>query len=141
MFYIIQKSRDTQVKLKRKTFLIKKNESVGAMHEVKNSAYTMKNLFLKGDILGASKVLDKSWSAKQKVSNSVTNKQIDNIYKVAKLNGAISGKVSGAGGGGFMFFFVKPENKFYLTKQLNKLNGQVINFNFTKKGVENWTSA
>ena len=45
------------------------------------------------------------------------------------------------GGGGFMVFFVKPENKLYLTKQLNKLNGEVINFNFTKKGVENWTLA
>ena len=82
---------------KEKTLLINKNRSVDAMHEVKNNAYKMKELLLKGDIVKVSQILDKSWVAKKRVSNLVTNKKIDNIYKFAKSNGAISGKVEWSG--------------------------------------------
>ena len=63
---------------KEKTLLINKNESVNAMHEVKNNAYKIKELLLKGEILKVSQILDKSWAAKKRVSNLVTNEKIDN---------------------------------------------------------------
>jgi len=53
-------------------------------------------------------------------------------------NGAYSGKVSGAGGGGFMFFMVNPLDKMKLVNTLNKQAGRVINFHFTKEGTRGW---
>ena len=71
----------------------------------------MKNYLIKGNVVKLAEILSKSWVAKQKVSESVTNSNIDKIYNYAKEKGAMAGKVSGAGGGGFMFFLVKPEKK------------------------------
>ena len=108
------------------------------MHLVKNSAIKMKEFLLSGNILEIAKLTDLSWRAKKSVSPLVSNLEIEQLYSTAVSNGAIGGKISGAGGGGFMFFYVQPENKFKLINALNKENGYVINFNFSPKGSESW---
>jgi D-glycero-alpha-D-manno-heptose-7-phosphate kinase len=123
---------------KEKENVIKKEKSLEAMHEVKEDAVKMKEYLLKGDIKNFAKILGKSWEAKKRVSSSISNSEIDRIYNLAMDNGAYSGKVSGAGGGGFMFFMVEPTRKYYLTNLLNKQGGQVFNFHFTKDGTKGW---
>ena len=93
---------------------------------------------LKGDIKNFAKILGKSWEAKKRVSSSISNSEIDRVYNLAMENGAYSGKVSGAGGGGFMFFMVNPTKKLQLIQILNKQQGKVINFKFTKEGTKGW---
>ena len=74
------------------------------MHQVKKNAVLMKKT--KGNILKFAEILDQAWENKKKVSKAISNRKIDKIYNLAKDCGAISGKISGAGGGGFMFFII-----------------------------------
>lgn len=127
----------SQIEQEKKSLLDNK-KSLGAMHEVKEDAVQMKEALLKGDIKNFAKILGKSWEAKKRVSNSISNNEIDRIYDLAISNGAYSGKVSGAGGGGFMFFMVEPTKKLQLVRELNQQQGEVINFEFVKDGTKGW---
>jgi D-glycero-alpha-D-manno-heptose-7-phosphate kinase len=108
------------------------------MHDVKEDAKLMKEYLLKGDVKSFAKVLGKSWESKKNMAQSVSNLEIDKVLDIAIKSGAFSGKVSGAGGGGFMFFMVEPTKKLQLIKELNKQQGEVINFEFVKDGTKGW---
>ena len=127
----------SQIEQEKKSLLGSK-KSLDAMHEVKEDSILMKEMLLKGDILGFAKILGKSWEAKKRVSSSISNSEIDAIYNIAMDNGAYSGKVSGAGGGGFMFFMVDPTKKYQLVEKLNEQQGWVISFHFTHEGTRGW---
>ncbi len=73
------------------------------------------------DILDFGKLLHETWKLKKSLSPKVSNPYIDTIYETAKKNGAIGGKILGAGGGGFMLFFVKPEKKEKVKEALHFL--------------------
>ena len=77
-------------------------------------------------------LLDESWKLKRKLSDSVSNARIDNIYKIAKQNGALGGKILGAGGAGFMIFFVNRKNQLRVRNALKKLLW--VPFKFTNSG-------
>lgn len=127
----------SQIEQEKKN-LLDDEKSLNAMHEVKNDATLMKEALLKGDINNFAKILGKSWESKKRVSSSISNSEIDKVYDIAMVNGAYSGKVSGAGGGGFMFFMVDPTKKLQLIKELDKQQGRVINFEFVKNGTRGW---
>ena len=127
----------SQIEQEKKA-LLNDEKALNAIHEIKQDAILMKEYLLKGDIKNFAKILGKSWEAKKRVSSSVSNSEIDRIYELAMNNGAYSGKVSGAGGGGFMFFMVEPTKKLHLINELNKQQGKVINFHFVKDGAKGW---
>ncbi len=112
--------------------------SIDAMHELKQDAVLMKEAILRGNIKEYAGLLGKSWIAKKKMAKSISNPGIEEAYEVAHQAGAYSGKVSGAGGGGFMMFVVNPVKRVNVVNQLNKLEGRVVNFHFTKNGVKGW---
>ena len=119
--------------------LLKKKKSLEAMHVIKNDAIKMKEAILKGDLESVSEIIGSSWFNKKIVSKSVSNNYIDLVYDIALNNGAKSGKVCGAGGGGFMYFLVDPIGKNKLIKALNEIeNGQVVNFNYITEGTTSW---
>lgn len=123
----------------RENVIKNKKESVFAMHEVKKDAYRMKEAVLKGDISNFASTLGKSWNAKKKMADSISNNHIDEIYSIAIKNGAYSGKVSGAGGGGFMMFVVDPIKRIKVINALNKYEcGKVMNFHFVTEGTKGW---
>ena len=64
------------------------------------------------------KLLDRAWQTKRSLSNLISSKKIDLLYSSATKAGAIGGKILGAGGGGFILFFVKPENQIHVKKAL-----------------------
>jgi len=138
ILYFTGISRSASVIEKEKESVIKKEKSLEALHQVKEDAVKMKEYLLKGDIKNFAKILGDSWEAKKRVTDSISTTEIDRIYKLAIENGAYSGKVSGAGGGGFMFFIVEPTKKYHLINLLDKQGGQVFNFHFTKEGVKGW---
>ncbi len=127
----------SQIEQEKKS-LLDEEKALNAMHEVKEDAVLMKEYLLKGDIQNFAKILGKSWEAKKRVSSSISNSEIDKIYNLAMENGAYSGKVSGAGGGGFMFFMIEPTKKLQLINELNKQQGEVMNFHFVKDGTKGW---
>jgi len=118
---------------------LKNQQAIEATHKLKNDAFKMKEAILKCDLPEVAKVLGRSWAAKKKIARGITNNQIENAYHVAMAAGAYSGKISGAGGGGFVMFIVDPVKRMDVIRALNKLEGNVISFHFTKHGVQTWT--
>lgn len=117
----------------------KNQKSIDAMHQLKADALVMKEALLKGEIQRFAKHLNKSWEAKKKMAHTITNQAIDEIYQAALDAGAISGKISGAGGGGFMMLFVDPTKKVNVINELGKFPGKVFKCHFTKHGSVGWT--
>ncbi|WP_300796586.1 dehydrogenase [Helicobacter sp. UBA3407] len=113
-------------------------KSLAAMHSIKQDASDMKEALLKGNFHSLAKILGKSWQSKKIISEIVTNDELERIYNLAINNGAYSGKTSGAGAGGFMFFMVDPAKKYDLIKLLNQEQGYVEEFNFVKEGAKSW---
>jgi len=88
----------------------------------------------KADIIEFGKLLHESWQIKRKLSNKISNLQIDSIYSKALKNGAIGGKLLGAGGGGFMLLFVPPKNRQRLSRALKNL--LEVKFSFENNGSQ-----
>lgn len=125
---------DEQIK---KTSLNEEN-AVCAMHRIKQSAKDMKLALLKGDMNSLSQILGRAWEDKKKMADAISNPMIQMAFDVALNAGAISGKVSGAGGGGFIMFMVKPTKKKAVINALSKLDGFVMPFQFTEGGAHGW---
>lgn len=118
---------------------MKRNNTIEAMHELKSDAFLIKEAVLKGDIKNFAKYFGKSWEAKKRTATSITNTYIDDIYSSALKAGAYAGKVSGAGGGGFMMLLVNPIKRHEVINILNRYDGKVMNFHFIKNGTQAWT--
>lgn len=114
------------------------SRAIEALHQLKSDAVEMKSLLLRGDIPGMGAILAKSWAAKKATSAAVTNARIDELYELAKANGAMAGKVSGAGGGGFMMFIVPPEQRLDVVEALNNAGARASPVKFVHKGCETW---
>ena len=116
----------------------KNSTSLEATHTIKDNALKMKEALLVGDIKKFAKILDQSWKAKKDIASLISNQKIDQAYYAAKQAGALAGKVSGAGGGGFIMFIVEPTKKIEVKDALLSLGGEVQNVNFTKDGARGW---
>jgi D-glycero-alpha-D-manno-heptose-7-phosphate kinase len=112
--------------------------TIEAMHGIKNEALTMKECILRGDFDGIIASMRQGWESKKRSAVTVSNQHIDEIYSAAIKAGAMAGKVSGAGGGGFMMFFVPPEKRMDVVRVLDGFNGEVSNCHFTKSGTQSW---
>lgn len=114
------------------------DKSLNAMHAIKQDALDMKEALFKADFDKIAQILGKSWQSKKIISDIVSNDELERIYSLAMQNGAYSGKTSGAGAGGFMFFLVDPIKKYKLKQILNQEQGYIQEFYFTKEGVRSW---
>ena len=84
-------------------------------------------------------VMKRSWEAKKRTASSVSTSTIDLIYETALKNGALAGKLSGAGGGGFLMLLAEPESRFRLVRALRETEVDVVPFHFVERGAESWT--
>ena len=117
-----------------------KNESaINAMHKLKEQAHQMKENLLRGDLNKIGEILQFGWENKKRMADSISNSLIDDIYENAIQAGATGGKISGAGGGGFMFFFCPGVTKVKVAKSLDKFGGKVQPFKLTQHGLTTWT--
>lgn len=112
--------------------------AIEAMHALKREAVTMKECLLRGDFAGIVESMRGGWESKKRSAKTVSNPRIEEIYEAACAAGALAGKVSGAGGGGFMMFFVPPDKRMDLIRTLGRFEGQVSNCHFTKHGTQSW---
>lgn len=114
------------------------SSAIEAMHRIKQSAIDMKRAVLMGDMNSFASILGKAWEDKKKMAGAITNPVIQQAFDVATAAGAISGKVSGAGGGGFMMLMVEPTRKREVIEALSQLDGFVMPFQFTEGGAHGW---
>jgi D-glycero-alpha-D-manno-heptose-7-phosphate kinase len=114
------------------------SDPIEATHQLKADAYGMKESLLKADFARFGAFMRESWEAKKRTAHSITNPHIDAIYETAMSAGAIAGKVSGAGGGGFVTFLVDPARRVDVIRALGRESGQVMTCHFSERGTEGW---
>tara|TARA_A100001011_G_scaffold400852_1_gene519911 strand:+ start:6145 stop:7185 length:1041 start_codon:yes stop_codon:yes gene_type:complete len=112
--------------------------SLNAMKNVKAETKVMKEALLRGDFNKLENSLKRTWNSKKLTSKNVSNFNIESIYKSAINSGARAGKISGAGGGGFMFFLVPLQYRKAVSNTLKELGGSISNCNFSTKGCTTW---
>ena len=115
-------------------------KSVEAMHKLKEQAQQMKDSLLRGELHKIGEILHFGWTNKKQMAQSISNELIDNVYTMAITTGATGGKISGAGGGGFMFFYCPGVTKVKVARAIEGLGGRVQAFKFTREGLTTWTS-
>jgi D-glycero-alpha-D-manno-heptose-7-phosphate kinase len=109
-----------------------------AMHRLKREAESMKIALLRGSFGEIVDSMRLGWESKKSTASTVTTPQLEAIYDAAIAAGALAGKVSGAGGGGFMMFFVQPDRRMDVIRSLTPFGGQISNCHFTKNGAQAW---
>jgi D-glycero-alpha-D-manno-heptose-7-phosphate kinase len=119
----------------------KNSKSIDAMHQLKEQAKMMKEALLVGKLHQIGEILDYGFQQKKQMAANISNSNIDAIYDAAIAAGATGGKISGAGGGGFMIFYCPGNSRFNVIKTLNTFGGKINPFQFTQEGVTSWTIA
>jgi D-glycero-alpha-D-manno-heptose-7-phosphate kinase len=100
----------------------------------------MKRRLLRGDIYGYGSLLHQAWLAKRELSNLISDSDTDRIYDCAMANGALGGKILGAGGGGYFMFFAPPFERYRVTNALAELGYVCERVNFDETGLMSWKS-
>ncbi len=101
-------------------------------------SYATRNYLLRGELTKFGECLDKAWKLKRNFSSMITNSHLDSIYEGAIKNGAIGGKLLGAGGGGFFIFYVPPFEKHSLINYLRSKKLTLQPFRFEQNGLKTW---
>ncbi len=140
LLYFTGKSRSSAAIIEEQKQSTSKGASaaIEAMHKIKQSARDMKLAVLKGDINAFADIIKEAWENKKKMASKISNPMIEEAMEVAMAAGAKAGKVSGAGGGGFIMFVVEPTKKKAVENALKKLNGFVMPFQFREGGAHGW---
>lgn len=125
--------QDQQQQMKYKNVQKKIQSNVGL-------AYIMRNQLLRGQLREFGKSLNDAWQLKRQFSDKISNSFLDEIYDGAIQNGAIGGKLLGAGGGGFFLFFVPPFEKCKLIAWLQTRGLKIHPFRFDLEGLKTWSS-
>jgi len=126
------------IEAQSRNVISKNQKSIDAMHQLKKQAVLMKEAILKGELEKIGEILDFGWEFKKQMADGITNPMIDEIYEAAKANGASGGKISGAGGGGFIFFYCPENTRSKVVKALEAFGGQVKRYEFTTHGLTTW---
>ncbi len=126
------------IEAQSRNVISKNQKSIEAMHQLKKQAILMKEAILKGELEKIGEILDFGWEFKKQMADGITNPMIDEIYEAAKANGASGGKISGAGGGGFIFFYCPQNTRSKVVKALEAFGGQVKRYEFTTHGLTTW---
>ena len=129
-------SRSASIILKEQDQKSKQNddEMNNNLHFVKELGYKSKKLLEDGNLVEFAKLMDVHWQNKKKRSNNMSNLKINEWYDLAIQNGAIGGKLIGAGGGGFLMFYA--EDKVNLRKTMRSLGLKEVRFSFDFEGTK-----
>jgi D-glycero-alpha-D-manno-heptose-7-phosphate kinase len=141
LLYYTATTRESAKIIEKQTANVKDNNtsSIEAMHHLKEQAQMMKEAILKGNIDDIGRILDYGFQHKKAMANGISNALIDELYDAAINAGATGGKISGAGGGGFMTFYCPNNTKYEVQAALNKFGGNFHDYQFTQVGLVTWT--
>jgi D-glycero-alpha-D-manno-heptose-7-phosphate kinase len=135
-------SRESAKIIERQTAYISSGSAaqLAATHELKEEAIAMKEALLKGDLVQLAEVLDQGWQAKKQLATGISNSNIEHCFDIARRAGATAGKVSGAGGGGYVLFLTDPVRRPAVMRPLDELRvGAVQPVHFVSEGAEAWS--
>jgi len=135
MLFYTGAARDAVSILQKQDGAMKRNDSVvvSSLREIKDIGIEISDSILKGNLRRFGELLDVHWQTKKHLSNGISNPQIDDWYDLAKRCGAIGGKISGAGGGGFLMLYCEG-SKAALREAMRKSGLLELNFRFEFEG-------
>lgn len=141
VLYFTASSRESAAIIKEQVKNVndKNEKSIEAMHQLKEQSKMMKEALLKGRLHEFGEILDFGFQQKRKMAHNISNNDIEAIYDAAKAAGATGGKISGAGGGGFMIFYCPGNSRYKVIETLKSFGGEIKNYTFTKYGLTTWT--
>lgn len=142
VLYFTSTSRESAaiIKEQQKNVVQKNERSIEAMHQLKEQAKRMKEALLQGKLNEIGEILDYGFQQKREMAANISNSLIEEVYTAAKKSGATGGKISGAGGGGFMFFYCPGNTRYAVIKTLNSFGGEVRSYQFSTNGLRTWTA-
>ena len=137
MLFFTGRTRESSKILKAQDRSTKDDKSkvMESLHTIKELAMDIKKTIETGDLTELGRLLDVSWQKKKKLAKGITNPRIDKLYELAKKKGAVGGKLTGAGGGGYMMLYCERKNQEAVTKALVKQGLSLLDFHFDKKGA------
>ena len=140
LYYTDTSRLSSQIIQKQQQNVLNEDKSaIEAMHQLKNQAVMMKEALLRGNLNEIGEILDFGWKFKKQMASGITNTSLDKIYSTALQNGATGGKISGAGGGGYMFFYCPGNTRFRVIESLKQFGGYTERYEFTTQGLVSWT--
>lgn len=141
VLYYTSTSRESAEIIKKQSRNVTENKekSIDAMHQLKQQAQMMKEALLKGKLNDIGEILDYGFRQKKQMAEGISNPLMEDIYDSAKKAGATGGKISGAGGGGFMIFYCPANTKYKVIQSLEKFGGRHRSYQFTEHGLKTWT--
>lgn len=140
VLYFTATSRESAsiIKEQVKNVNSRNEKSIEAMHQLKEQSKMMKEALLKGKLDQIGEILDFGFEQKRRMAHNISNTSIEAIYDAAKKAGATGGKISGAGGGGFMVFYCPGNTRYAVIDTLNTFGGEIKYYSFTKYGLTTW---
>jgi len=139
MMFYTNINRDANKIIKNQNKIIKANENniIESMHSIKEIGYKIKNSLLNDDIDSFGYLLHSHWTEKRRISEQMSNSNIDKWYNLGIKNGALGGKIMGAGGGGFLLFCIDDtKNRKKLRESMEKEGLRYMDFKFDFEGVK-----
>lgn len=127
------RSADTILSEQSKGAQTSGSQVLESMHYIKERGYKILELIEAGNITDFGLMLDRHWEMKKKMSSKISNPRFDEIYRIAKDNGALGGKISGAGGGGFFLFYTEAEHS-RLRKAMKRCGLREMRYHFDFEG-------
>jgi len=115
--------------------------TVDGLEMQKQLAVQMKDALLRDNLTEFGELLDRAWTYKKQMSPKISNEHIDELYAEAKAHGAIGGKVTGAGGGGYLLLYCRYDAKHEVRAALSALGADSVDFQFDNVGSVTWSHA
>ena len=116
------------------------SDAVAAAARQKEMTREIRHHLLRGQLLDCGRLIDEAWHAKRRLSSKISSTELDAIYDHAKANGAVGGKLLGAGGGGYFIFFVRPFERYPLITALEGKGLRCSRITFEENGLRTWKS-
>jgi D-glycero-alpha-D-manno-heptose-7-phosphate kinase len=110
--------------------------AVESLHQIVDFARHMRRALMKADLHEFGDLLHQGWEAKKRISSKISNPLIDEAYSLARQCGALGGKITGAGGGGFLLLFCEQPYQEQVRDALAKLQLREMAFSLGSQGVE-----
>lgn len=119
-------------------YMKRKQNSVSALDELKDVATEMKAALLRGRTDELGDLMHQGWLAKKRLSDKISTPYIEELYEEARRHGAVGGKVTGAGGGGYLLFIADPSRRFHLIEKMRSMGVPVETVSFAHTGATCW---
>lgn len=141
LLYFTATSRESAaiIEVQSKNVTDNNEKSIEAMHQLKEQAKMMKEALLTGQVHEIGRILDFGHKYKKQMAAGISNDRLDSIYGTAIAAGASGGKISGAGGGGFMMFYCPGNTRYAVQESLASFGGVFKPYEISEKGVTTWS--